>query len=170
LRDGRDAGEYPVRVQIENGIIEVMLESKAYTLNISNISHIILQDPAVSLPGKLNSGRKFAFEDKTLKGIVLVHDIEGSSMKLFNNYFIEFLPSNYNVALDVGSKENRKVIRQKLFVQKEKDGALREIKGSNKKIVALLGYDKSKARKVIKTSDLDLDEPTDLMAFLKIMG
>lgn len=168
LRDGRAAGDYPVRVQIENGIVEIMLEDKPYTLNISNISHILIQDQAMNLPGKLSSARKFTFEDKSLKGVVLEHDIEGSSAKLLNNYFIEFLPSNYNVALDVGSKENRKVTKHKLFVKK--DGVLKEIKGSNKKIIALLGYEKTKARNVIQTNHLDLTEAIDLMTFLKMMG
>lgn len=168
LRDGRTAGDYPVRVQLENGIIEVMLEDKPYTLNITNISYITLQDHALRLPAKLSNARKFIYEDKSLKGVVMVHDVDGSETKLINNYFIEFVPANYNVAMDVGSKENRKVTKQKLFVQK--DGALKEIRGSNKKIVGVLGYDKSKAKTVIQANDLDLTEPVDLIAFLKIMG
>lgn len=168
LRDGRSVGSYPLRVEIEHGIIELMLENKPYTLNITNVNHILMLDPAVGIPGKLKNARLLTYDDKALKGVMIVHDIGGSTTKIINNYYIELQPANYNVALDVGSKVNQKIIKQKLFVQKGDE--LKEIKGSNKRITGLLGYNKVKARETIRTNNLDLSDPKDLASFLKIMG
>lgn len=168
LRDGRSVGSYPLRIEIENGIIELLLENKPYTLSLTNVSHIVIPDDAVGLSGKLSNARLITYEDKVLKGVVIVHDIDGGTTKLINNYYIEFQPANYNVALDVGSKVNQKIMKQRLFVQKGTE--LKEVKGSNKKITGLLGYNKVQARETIKANDLDLADPKDLAKFLKMMG
>jgi hypothetical protein len=167
LKDGKNAGSFPVRVQLEHAVVEIKVENKPRTLNFSNVRHILLHDKAVGLPGAVCMGNQLTFEDRPLKGVAVIHDVEGSSFKIINNYFIELLPSNYNVALDVGSKDNQKLTKQKTFVQK--DGLLTEVKGSNKKIVKMLGYEKLKAWTALNSNNFDLKDPKDLMNFLRMM-
>jgi hypothetical protein len=168
LKDGRAVGSYPVRIQIEHGIVEINVDNKPYTLNFSNVSHIMQLDEPVGLVGKVQMGRHFTFERKALKGVVMTHDIQEGTVKVMTNYYIEIKPSNYNVAMDVGSKVNQKLTKQKVFIQKE--GVLYEIKGSNKKILNVLGYDKAKVREIFRANDFDLENPKDLVKFLTLMN
>lgn len=166
LKDGRAIGEYPIRVETEHVIVEIMVENKVHTIDIDRVQHILLPDAEVGARGKLVRGKRFVVDNKPLPGVVLVHDVN-TNTQLLNNYFTTFIPSNYNVAMDVGSKDNVKQMKNRLFVQRT--GSVTEIKGSNKKIMRLLDLDNAKARNAVDTNNLKLSDPKDLLKFLTII-
>jgi hypothetical protein len=100
-----------------------------------------------------------------LKGIAMVYP--GNLCSAVRHLYIEFLPANYNVAMDVGSKDHRKVKKEKLYLTRGKELVL--VKGSEKKIVSQLGIAPERALTIIKDHGLKLSREKDLIAFIELL-
>src|SRR5688500_5056283 len=164
LKNGMTIDDFPVKIEIEQANIEVWYNGEVKFLNIKQVDYINLTD---SHSGKRNIIRKasdFTFNDTPLKGLVMVDS--GARYDMVKHFYIEFLQSNYNVAMDVGSKDHRKIKRSKLYLAQGSKLIL--IKGSNNKIVKQLGPDRENALAVIKAHKLNLSKEADLISFIEL--
>ena len=107
----------------------------------------------------------FTFNEEPLKGLVVIH--KGQHYSAVKHFYIEFLQANYNVAMDVGSRDHRKVKREKLYIAQGNQLVL--VKGNEKKTVSKLGEDKDEAISIIKEHHLKLTQEKDLYRFVDLL-
>jgi hypothetical protein len=165
LRNGNVIVDFPVRVEIEQPNIEINYKGEIKYLNLKELDCVNLIDQGTGKKKVIRKANEFIFNDVPLKGIVVVHT--GKQYNAIKHYYIEFLQANYNVALDIGSKDHRKIKKERLYISQ--DNKLILAKGSSKKIAGQLGLDKEKALTVIKEHKLNLSKETDLITFVGLM-
>jgi hypothetical protein len=151
-----------VRIEIEEGIIELQLDDKIKYIALKDVKSVKIHS---ELP-LVQSGSLYFYEGLPLHGVVELN--QGTKYSLLKQYYIEFLKANYNVALDVGSKNHRKVKKESFFIVDGKN--LIQVKGSSKKVVAQLSVDKEKAMSLLKANHLKLSNETDLRRFLTLLN
>lgn len=165
LNDGYAIEELPVRIEIEQANVEIKYKGEVKYLDLKKVDFI-------KYAGNQNGARQiikradgFMLNNVPLKGIVVVH--KGERYLAIKHYYIEFLQANYNVAMDVGSKDHRKVKREKLYIARGNQLIL--MKGKEKKIAAKLGADKDKAISLIKEHHLNLSQEEDLNMLVDLL-
>jgi hypothetical protein len=165
LKNGLVIDDFPVKVEIEQANIEIRYNGEVKFLNIKQVDYINLVESHSGKKNIIKKASDFTFNDTPLKGLVMVDS--GARYNIVKHFYIEFLQSNYNVAMDVGSKDHRKIKRSKLYLAQGPKLIL--VKGSNKKIVEQLGQDKENALAIIKTHKLSLSREADLTAFVGLL-
>jgi hypothetical protein len=165
LKNGMIITDFPVKVEIEQANIEIQYDNEVKFLNIRQVDHVNLVDELNHTRRTVKKANDFTFNNVPLKGIVMIDS--GELYNAIKHFYIEFLQANYNVAMDVGSKDHRKIKREKLYLAQ--GTRLIQIKGSNKKIVKQLGSDEEKAIALVKTHKLDLSREADLVKFVGLM-
>jgi len=165
LRNGNIIGDLPVRVEIEQTNIEINYKGELKYLDLKEVDCVNLTDKGTGKKRTIRKANEFIFNDIPLQGVVEVHT--GKQYNAIKHYYIEFLQANYNVALDVGSKDHRKVKKERLYISH--DNKLILAKGSSKKIAGQLGSDKEKALTIIKEHKLNLSKEADLVTFVGLM-
>lgn len=165
LKDGLVIKDFPVRVEIEQANVEIMYKGEVKYLNLKEVDVVNLIDAGTGTKRVVGKANEFIFNDVPLKGIVIIH--RGERYSVVKHYYIEFLQANYNVALDVGSKDHRKVKKEKLYISQGNKLIL--AKGSSKKLAKRLGSDNEKALAIIKEHKLNLSKETDLITFVGLM-
>jgi hypothetical protein len=166
LSNGFTIPDIPVKIEIEQSYVEISYNGEVKYLKFQDIDYISALN---QLPGKnaiIKNANGFKVNNVPLKGVVKVYQQKKYSM--VKHYYIEFLQANYNVAMDVGSKDHRKVKKEKLYLAKE--GTLFSVKGPSKKVVAQLGDDKEKAALIVKQHKLNLSNENDLLRFIELMA
>ena len=96
----------------------VFSEEMLYQQN--NIAYAIGTPDSISdilLSGKVFIYKEYTKANKIRKGFFEV--IFKGKVSLLNKYKIEFIHSNYNVALDIGNKNDRLELNQQLYLQQE---------------------------------------------------
>jgi hypothetical protein len=166
LKDGLVIQGFPLRVEIEQANVEIQYQGEIKFLNLKNVESINLIDGQTGVKSVIQKASKFTLNNVPLKGIVMV-DNNGTRYKIIKHFYIEFLSSNYNVAMDVGSKDHRKIKREKLYIAQHSKLIL--VKGSVKKIAGQLGADKEKALNLIREHKLRLSKETDLIEFVRLL-
>lgn len=159
------AANLPIRIELEQSNIEVKIDDQVKYLNLKKIDSVFISHPITKVKRLLVGAKTFASDGESLKGIALVQYF--NAYGIVDNYYIETLTANYNVAMDVGSKDHRKVKRHKTYLIFK--GELIPVKGSNKKIASRLGVDEEKALTLLKERKLDLTNESDLVTFVTLM-
>jgi hypothetical protein len=165
LKDGNVISELPVRVEIEQGNVEIKYNGEIKFLNRERVDSLMLVDRATQSSMRVVNAAAFVVEGVPLKGIAMVHPAKQYSV--VKHLYIEFLPSNYNVAMDVGSKDHRKVKKERLYLTKGSDITL--VKGSNKKILKQLHLEDAKTLQMVKRGKLNLTRESDLIRFVDLL-
>lgn len=168
LKDGSNAGTYPVKVEVEHANIELKFRNDVRFLNFEKIDFVTYVEKSTELKGIVTRASNFTYQAERLHGIMLIYGRERAKYTAAKNLSIEFLASNYNVAMDVGSKDNRKVKKEKLFILT--DGRLILIKGPDKKIAKQFGDDRDKVLSIVREHNLKLTREKDLVEFAGLMS
>lgn len=165
LKNGIVSEDLLVKLEIEHGNVEILYDNQVKFLDLKHVDFLYFHEGGVKNKAVISKGGIFTFKDAALKGVALVYD--DGDYSIVKNYYIEFLQSNYNVALDVGSRDHRKIKRERLFISQQ--GKLILVKGSSKKIASQLGPDKEKALEIIKSNKLDLTDEPQLRLFIQLL-
>lgn len=165
LKNGYVINNVPLRVEIEEANIEIQYNGEVKYLSLRDVDSVNFVDAFTGLKYALKNADQFASIEGPRNGVVLLST--GQHYRTLKHFYIEFLRANYNVAMDVGSKDHKKVKRNKLYISYE--GRLTLIRGSNKKIIEQLTSDKDKAQDIIKKYKLNLSEETDLIKFMTLL-
>jgi hypothetical protein len=166
LKNGVVIDELPVRVEIEQANVEIQYQGSVRYLDLNEVALMNLIDKRTGGKSSFAKAERYAFNDQKLKGIVKVHS--GKRYSVVTQFYIELLPANYNVAMDVGSKNHRKVKRERSFISQ--DGRLVLVKGSGKKVAKQLGAAAEDAIKLLKQHKLDLSKEADLNSFVDLLN
>jgi hypothetical protein len=165
LKDGNVITELPVRVEIEQGNVEIQFKGEIKFLNLDRVDSLKLVSRESGPKWVIKKADAFQVDQVPLKGIAMVYP--GSPCSVVKHLYIEFLPANYNVAMDVGSRDHRKVKKEKFYLTRGTDLVL--VKGSEKKIVKQLGIAPEQALTIIKDHGLRLSREKDLLAFIELL-
>lgn len=165
LKNGYIIDDFPIKIEIEQGLVEFRYNDEVKYISLREVDFISLADKRTGRKEIIKSAHQFAFGNVPLKGIVKIHG--GQRYSAVKQFYVEFLPSNYNIAMDVGSKDHRKVKKEKFYISQS--GKLILVKGSAKKIAAQLGDDREKALKLIKEHKFNLSKEPALIAFVELM-
>lgn len=158
LNDGYAIEDLPVRIEVEQANVEIKYNGEVKYLDLKRVSFINYDDGLGGDRKIIKQADGYIYDNAPLKGIVVVH--AGARYDVIKHFYIEFLQANYNVAMDVGSKDHRKVKKEKLYLAKGSHLIL--VKGSEKKITSRLGADEEKARLIIREHKLNLSKEEDL--------
>lgn len=167
LANGYTIEGLSARVEIEQAYIEIQFNGEIKYLDLKNVNFITFSNEPNGLKSVVKKASQFIFNDAPLKGVVLVRGNPGQ-YAVIKQFYIEFLQSNYNVAMDVGAKDHRKVKRERFYISQGSKLIL--VKGTSKKIAGQLGADKEKALDIIKKHRLNLSRETDLLTFASLMA
>ncbi len=137
LKDGYRLEDLPVRIEIEHGNVEIKYRGEVKFLDLKKVDFINYAGDQSGARQVIEGADRYVFNDVPLRGIVLVH--KGKRYDVIKHFYIEFLQANYNVAMDVGSKDHRKVKKEKIYIAL--NNRLILVKGKEKKIVSQLGAD-----------------------------
>lgn len=165
LRGGAVVESCPIRVEIEQANVEIKFKGEIKYLNLSKVDFINTVD-ANGIQSVIRSAKQYTVDDVPLEGIVSVEHI-GKEYGVIKHFYIEVLLANYNVAMDVGSKDHRIVKKERIYISQ--NSKLFSVKGSDKKLISKLGLDKKKTLQLIKDNNLNLSNQADLIAFVKLL-
>jgi hypothetical protein len=165
LRGGAVVENCPIRVEIEQANVEIKFKGEVKYLNLSKVDFINTAD-ANGTPIIIRSAKQYSLEDVPLEGIVSVEHL-GKEYGVIKHFYIEVLLANYNVAMDVGSKDHRIVKKERIYISQ--NSKLFAVKGSDKKLIAKLGLDRKRTLKLIRENNLNLSNEADLISFVKLL-
>jgi hypothetical protein len=124
LYDSSTLEGYLTRYDIRLDEIEFNLSGGIRTLKGSKVRTILWIDSASQATRLLLNGKEFTFDEKQKKGFYEV--LVNGQVKLLRRTTVEVLRPDYNIALDVGSRDFRIIKKQKLYFSL--DGSLFEMK------------------------------------------
>jgi hypothetical protein len=165
LKNGLLIKNFPIRIEIEQSNVEIKYNGEVKYLDLEKVDFINYRNSHTTTELVIKKADEFRYHDVPLKGIVVVH--KGERYVAIRQFYIEFLQANYNVAMDIGSKDHRKVKKERLYVSK--DGNLILVKGSKKKFVSELGSDRENALSIIKEKKLDITQKEDLYVLVDLL-
>ncbi len=167
LETGYVTKDLPVRIEIEQANIEIMFNGEVKYLDLKKVSQLSYADSQNKTRQVIKRADEFMVSDVPLNGIVMVH--QGDRYSAVKHFYIEFMPANYNVALDVGSRDHRKVKKEKLYLTTTEGKFLVPVKGKEKHIASKLGADGDKALAIIKQYKLKLSREADLYKLVDLL-
>lgn len=165
LNDGYAIEDQPVRIEIEHANVEIKFNGEVKYLDLKRVDFLKYDGNQGGDRQVIRKADGYVFDDKPLKGIVVVYT--GARYTAIKHFYIEFLQANYNVAMDVGSKDHRKVKKEKLYITQSNQLIL--VKGTAKKFASRLGADEEKARLIIKEHKLNLSKEKDLCKLVDLL-
>lgn len=157
----------PVRLEIEHGNVEVNYNGALHFLDWNKLDQVTFSD-ANGVIWLVRNAHEYKVKDKTLSGIVQVL-LNDSTCGIIRNYFIKIMPATYNVAVDVGSKDNRKIQKQKTYLRNN-NGDWVEAPLSVKKIMRLLNVSKADQNKIRESKNYNLQRDSDLIELLQLIS
>ena len=165
LKDGYVIKDLPIRIEIEQPNVEVKYNGEIKYLDLKKVDFINYGGNEDNTRLLIKQAEGFTYNEEPLKGLVAIH--KGQRYIAVKHFYIEFLQANYNVAMDVGSKDHRKVKREKLYIAQGDQLVL--VKSNEKKIASKLGGDKDKAISIIREHHLNLTQEKDLYKFVDLL-
>lgn len=154
------------RIELEHAMVEFKVNDQVRHLALRDVEYVKLITPQnTTLTFKRASA--YTFEGVRLEGVAQV--MADGRFGVIKQHSVELLQSNYNVALDVGSRDHRRIKKERIFLSY--DNKLLSVKGSSKKLVAQLNADdRSVAESIIKDHDLRISDEEDLQQFALLMN
>lgn len=165
LKTGAVVENCIVRIEIEQANVEIKFKDDTKFVNLSKVDYINTAN-VNGTQSTIRSAKFYTHEDVPLEGVVSV-EYMGKKYGVIKHFYIEVLQANYNVAMDVGSKDHRIVKKERVYVSK--GNLLFDGRSSDKKLIKKLGLDKKETLQLIKDNKLNLSHETDLIAFVKLL-
>lgn len=153
----------PVRLETERGNIEVMFNGVPHFLDWKKLDRVVFTDEK-GWQWLIRNPDEYKTDDQSFKGIVRVL-YEDEKYLVIRNYYVSIMRANYNVAVDVGNKDNRKIQKEKTYMRK--DNRWIDVHGSAKKLLKSLGVSGDHQKTILKSRNFDLKRDSDLLALLQ---
>lgn len=157
FKDGKAVAGLLVRYNVLQGRL-------MYKYN--NTTYVVGEPDSISemrLPDKVFVYRKFIINKKDTGKSFFEVIVDGKA-SLLNRYKIEMIPSNYNAALDFGSKNTKLIMKQQLYVQL---GEKIVILDKKKQLLEILQDKKEEVFKYMKKERLSFKNKEDMIKVIK---
>jgi hypothetical protein len=151
-----------IKLDLKTNTVELKTDKDVKVLVGSNVESFSWMNDLQSEEVRFINCDKFSFDGTKLQGFGRVV-AEGSKISLIEHHYLEFVAADYNLALDVGSKDHKYVKRDKLYFLKNN-----QLIPANKKSVEIAMADKKKeVREYAKEQKLSFKEEQDLAALIE---
>ena len=143
----------PIKVDLLTNSIELQSPTGVKVLSLSKVDKFEWVNPAngkheaYTNCGKVEGGK--------LSGFCVV---SGDEVKLIRHHHVQVIKPDYNVALDVGSKEERTIKKTTLYLVKNQ----RFVEYSKRSVYALMEDKQRQVKDFVKKNKLNLNEEADL--------
>lgn len=151
-----------MKLDLKTNTLELLTDKDIKVLGGSNVESFAWMNDPRSTEVKYINCDKFSFDGTKLHGFGRVV-AEGNKLSLIEHQYLEFIKADYNVALDVGSKDHKFVKRDKLYFLK--DNQL--IPASKRSLQAVMVDKKQQVSRYAKEQKLSLKEERDLATLVK---
>ncbi len=153
MKNGDTIVSIPLRYNVFKDEMQFQNEDKAYAIGSpDSIKKLMLGDLSFVYLGYN--------EDKKLKKGFFEELSKGSACLLQHHYPV-ILPANYNVALNVGNKNDQLSLKKKFFLKK--DNNVIEIDKKGKNFVSAFNLKGKDIQKYVKDNNLSFNKETDLI-------
>jgi hypothetical protein len=151
-----------MKLDLKTNTLELQTDKDIKVLGGSNVESFAWMNDLQSKEVKYVNCDKFSFDGTKLHGFGRVL-AEGNKLSLIQHQYLEFIKADYNLALDVGSKDHKYVKREKLYFLK--NGQL--IPASKKAMQTVMSDKKQEVSKYAKEQKLNLKEESGLAAVVE---
>ena len=159
LLSGDTLKDLSLKYDIKNSLLEIYADAAVKVVSLSKIKGF---EFAV-VPRKqlfLNANRQLV---PGLTGLVEV--LAAGNTSLYAKPSVEIVPGNYNAALDVGSRDDKAVKKEDLFLVK--DGKATDVTRAGKKIVSHFQGRENEIEKYAKDNSLSYKKKEDLAKIIR---
>lgn len=159
LQSGDTLKDLSLKYDIKNSLLEINFNGGVKVVSLSKIKGFEL----AVVPRKqlfLNANRQ---QVPGLTGLVEV--LSTGKVSLYAKPSIEIMPSNYNAAMDVGSRNDKAIKKEDLFLLK--DGNATEVTKAGKKIVAHFQGQEGDIQQYVKDNNLSYKKKEDLAKIVR---
>ncbi len=164
MEGGKVVLDYPLKYNLKSGELEIKASWDSIRIvHFSKVERFTWEGqrgPEYFINAKQYVGDSY---DVNVNGFFKV--LEDGDIKLFQNSYLELIPSNYNSTMNAGNNHDTYAKRDKLYIYK--DGKLSDIK-RNKKAVLFVMNDKEKEIKLYaKQNKLKYRKIEDIASMIK---
>jgi hypothetical protein len=151
-----------IKLDLKTNTIELKTDRDVKVLGGSSVESFVWMNDLQAKEVKFINCDKFSFDDTKLHGFGRVA-AEGSKLSLIEHQYLEFVAADYNLALDVGSKDHKYVKRDKLYLLKNNQ----LIPANKKSMQTAMSDKKQEVSKYAKDQKLSFKEEHDLAALVE---
>jgi hypothetical protein len=157
--NGQKVENIPIKLDLKTNTIEVKTEEGIKVLPFDKVEKFEWLDPATLTLDVYTNCNKFTLDGANFDSFCTVY---GDYVKLVKQNYVQVLKSNYNVAMDVGAKEDQIVRKSKLYLLKDN----KMVECSKKTVYATMSDKASEIKKYIKGNNINLSNEDDLRALI----
>ena len=155
---------FPVRYDIRTDELEVKTSGGIKALEGRNVRSFTWIDSLRTEPYFFINAKEFKNEGVQMAGFMEV--LVDGKLPLLKKINISIKKADYNVALSVGSRDDKILKQPAYFVFSEKVGELKEIPGSKKKLMPVFQTKAEEMEKYIGANDLSVKKEEDLIKII----
>ena len=152
--------DVPVKLDLVTNNLEVQTSGGIKVLPFSKVEKFEWKNPVTLAPEVFTNGRQFSLNGMKLEGFCSVF---GDQTKMVTQYSVEVIPADYNVALDVGNKEDRVIKKVRHYLLRGNE----LVEFTRKSVVALMADDGEHIKQFIKKNRVDFDQEADLQSLVR---
>lgn len=154
LKSGEAIPNLPIKYDLKNNLLEIKTNAGIKVAGFTKLKGFEIEgvaDKQIFLnAAELNIADLTGLVEELVKGKV----------SLYSKSYLEVLPSNYNPALNVGSRTDTFVKKEKIFLVR--DNAVTDITKSGKKMLGMFGERSRAVEQFAKENDLSYKKKEDL--------
>lgn len=152
--------DVPVKLDLMTSMLEVQTTGGTRVLPLSKVEKFEWTNPVTSTREVFTNGHQFSLNGVKLESFCAVF---GDLLKMVTHYSVEVIPADYNVALDVGNKEDRVVKKSRHYLLRGND----LVEFTKKSVVALMADQGEEVKQFIKKNRVDFGEDEDLRSLIR---
>ena len=154
LKSGEEIANLPIRYDLKNNLLEIKTDAGIKVAGFTKLKGFEVDRIA----------EKQTFFNAAGLGIAeltgLVEELVKGKTSLYSKPYLEVLPSNYNAALNVGSKTDQFLKKEKLLLVQ--GNTVTDVTKSGKKILGLFGEQSKAVEQFVKENNLSYKNREDL--------
>ncbi len=152
--------DIPVKLDLTTSALEVQTAGGIRLLPLSKVEKFEWTNPRTLSKEVFVNGRDFIFNGVKVEGYCA---ISGDLLKMVTHYSVEIIPADYNVALDVGSKEDRAIKKTRHYLLRGNE----LVEFTRKSVVSLMPDEGDAIKQFIRKNRVDFDEEADLQSLIR---
>lgn len=154
LKSGEAIPNLPIKYDLKNNLLEIRTNAGIKVAGFTKLKGFEIEgvaDKQIFL-----NAAELNIADLT----GLVEELVKDKVSLYSKSYLEVLPSNYNPALNVGSRTDTFVKKEKIFLVR--DNVVTDVTKSGKKILGMFGERSGAIEQFVKENDLSYKNKEDL--------
>ena len=150
----------PTKLDLITSTLELETSRGIKVLPLSKVDRFEWINPVSQTREVFTNGSKFSFNGTKVESLC---GIFGDDVKMVTYHYVEILPADYNVALDVGSKEEKVIKKSKFYLLRGNE----LVEFTRKSVIALMDEKGDQIKQFIKKNRVNFAHEGDLRSLVK---